>query len=481
MVTLAVLAILAALAAGLATKFFLDHSHSYKEITWNEFLIGTIAIVIAVVPLSVYSGWKIAKANNLSFNEYWNGWELKTVAQPIQCSRDGPCWYEYDCDPYVVQVPYECGYYSGSGENRHYVSKTCYRSETRYHSCPYVKTETNYFIQTTLGDYTIAEHRFPNDPQSQRWRSYVNIPDYIIQKAGIAEPPFWLRAKERVESGNPGPVTKRVRYDNYILASDRTILQQFSSEIEAYHSQGLFPDLQRNIQDFYSANKVYFVGYQPTSAVEWQKKLEYFNAGFGTDLEGDLHLVVVRDERISRNPDAYLLALKSYWQNPKIFGKDAVSKNSLIVVVGTEDNKVVSWARAITGMPLGNELLIAAIRDSIKNIPLSPNVLLGDVRGKFVSRKGKGNDQLYYASAAAVHQSSGIFNRLLWGLDNPAAKFQRVHMGNKNGSGGFEYLANEIELTRGQRIGILVGAFFSSMGVWLIAILAGDRPWRRRY
>jgi hypothetical protein len=479
MVMLAILAIFAALAAGLAVKFTLDRLHSQKEITWNEFAAGTVAIAIVIVPLSVYSGWKIAKANNLSFREYWNGWELKAVAQPIQCSRDGPCWYEYDCDPYVVQVPYECGYYTGTGENRHYVSQTCYRSETRYHSCPYVKVETTYVVQTTLGDYTIAEHRFPDNPQFHRWRSYVDVPGYVIDRAGIGEPQFWIRVKERVESGNPGPVTKRASYDNYILASDRTILQQFSGEIENFQSQGLFPELQIGVEDFYLANKVYFVGFQPTNSSEWKKGLQYFNAGFGYELEGDLHLVISRDARISQNPDAYLFALKAFWQNPKVFGKDAISKNSLIVVLGTDDGTTVSWARAITGMPLGNERLIAAIRDSLKGVSLTPDFLLGDVRGKFVSRKG--SDQIFHAAVDATHQSSGALNRILWGLEDPAMKFQRVHMGNKDGSGGFEYLANEIELTHKQRVGILVSAFFSAMGVWLIAVLAGDRPWRKSW
>lgn len=479
MVMLAFFAILAALAAGLAVKFLLDHTHSPKEITWTEFIAGTIAIAVVIVPLSVYSGWRIAKANNLTFHEYWNGWELKAIAQPIQCSRDGPCWHEYDCDPYVVQVPYECGYYTGTGENRHYVSQTCYRSETRYHSCPYVKTETTYVVQTTLGDYIIAEHRFPNDPQSHRWRSYVNVPDYAINRAGVGEPSFWARAKERVESGNPGPVTKRASYDNYILASDRTILQQFSGEIENFRSQGLFPELQRGVENFYHSNKAYFVGFQPSNSGEWQKKLQYFNAGFGAELEGDLHLVVSRDARISQNPDAYLLALKAFWQNPKVFGKDAISKNSLIVVLGTNDGISVSWARAITGMPLGNERLMAEVRDSLKGIPLIPESLLGDVRGKFVSRKG--SDQIFHASVASEDRGSGALAKIIWGLDSSATKFQRVHMGKKDGTGGFEYLANEIELTRKQRIGILLTAFFAAMAVWFIAVLAGDRPWRRSW
>src|SRR3989344_7792271 len=108
MLILGILVVLAAAAAGLIVKWFLDNSRSGKEITWTEFAVGMVAIVLVIVPLSIYSGNKIAKANNLSFNQFLNGWETKARPIQIQCTRDGPCRHEYDCDPYIVMVPYSC-------------------------------------------------------------------------------------------------------------------------------------------------------------------------------------------------------------------------------------------------------------------------------------------------------------------------------------------------------------------------------------
>ncbi len=468
MFALAILAVIAAAIAGLLVKFALDSSNSDKEITWTEYAIGLAAISVLLVPLSLYGGWKMAQANNLGFYEYRNGWELKALTKVYRCTRDGPCRYEYDCDPYWVTVSYDCSYYTGSGENRRRVHKTCTRREKRYHSCPYVDQETTYTVQTTLGDYTISEHRLPDNPQAHRWRTGVNVPDYVISRAGTGIPPFWERVQERVSSGEPGPVTTRARYDNFILASERTILQQHSGAIEKYLAKGLLPALTTDVHDFYHARKAYFVGFNPGNDYGWQKSLSYLNAGIGTELEGDLHLVIVKNDEVSANPDEYLLALKAYWQNPKFFQKNAISKNSIIVLVGTSDGNSVSWARAITGMPLGNEHMTATIRESLSGSPLTPESLIGKIQGKFVFRMSENN--LRHQTAELVH-GKGMLNRIFWGLDDPSSKFQRVRMR------GFEYLKSEIELTRKQKIWIAIGAFLASMLAWIAAILVGERAW----
>lgn len=455
MLTIGIVSMALAIIAGLGIKFLLEsNSQSFEgRISWREFFIGTALISVVLVPLTIHIGWKVAKANNLSFNEYYNGWETKAVAQPIACERDGSCYHEYNCDPYPVVVPYPCNCTKRG-------CSVCFRTEIHYHSCPYVKTETNYFVQTTLGDFTIAEHRFPNDPQTQCWRNGESIPQYVIDNAGVGEPPFWMAAKQRLDSGKPGPVTKRMSYDNYILASDRSILHQYSAEIEKYKSQGLLPTLQSGVHDFYLADKLYFVGFNPSNSEEWQKKLQYLNAGLGSELEGDLHLVIVQNKEISGNPDSYLLALKAYWQNPAVFGKDAISKNTIMIVAGTEDGKNVSWARAITGMPLGNERLTTAIRE-LGTVSLSPDSLIGNVNE--LSSKSKTVD--------------GALSKILWGRKDPGTKFKRVIMGGKNDGGdsnGFTYLANEIVITPWQRFWIGVCAFIGSLLIWFIAVLVDD-------
>lgn len=426
--------------AGIFVKILLDKQRSRMEITWQEFWFGLALMSVVVVPFVVLFGSRIAKNSNLAFNEYLNGWESKATIQEFTCTRDGPCWHEYDCDPYTVRVPYtDC---TGTGKDRSCTTK--YRNETRYHDCPYVDKETTYVVQTTLGDYSIAEHRFPVDPDNHRWRKSHPVPDWKISNAGVGEPQFWVQAKQRIESGKPGPVTKRDSYTNYILASEKTIFRQYSGAVKQYKSAGLLPELQRGVRDFYYADKVYFVGYKTVYAAEWQEKFSYLNAALGTDMQGDAHLVIVQNEKI--NPDAYTLALQAYWQSPKKFGKDSLSKNSVVIIVGTEDGGTVKWARAFTGMPLGNEALTTAARNDLRG------ALVPD---EFMSR----------------------MKNLLWGIDDKNTRFKRVSMTAKKGGqgGGFEYLAREVKLTSNQQFGILFAAFVACLAVWLAAAAYGER------
>ncbi len=462
-----VMSVLSAVAAGLLIKLYFDRFYkpNYDHaptITWTEFTIGMLIIALIITPAVGKIGWNLAKQGNLTFNEYRNGWELAATADVTACTRDGSCRQTYDCDPYIVPVfyTYSCGN-----------NQTCtgVRFETRYHSCPYVNKETDYIIKTTLGSYAIAYGRLPDDPQANKWRSGVSVPQYVIGRAGVGAPPFWLAAKWRIDSGNPGPVTKRSEYDNYILASDRTILKQYSSAIEEYKKVNLLPSVQFGVYDFYYADKVSFVGYQPANLKEWQTTLGYLNAAFGTELGGDLHLVIVLNDKVNANPDAYILALKAYWQNREIFKRDTISKNSVIVVIGTKNGITVEWARATTGMPLGNEEMLVAIRN-IKGIPLTPESVIGKVNGKFDLKKKTG---------VLGERGDGILEKVIWGLDEPQTKFKRVAMTGKTGAGnGFIYLSNEIDITGWQKFWIIFVIFILSLGVWVAAAFVADISWR---
>lgn len=465
--------------AGLLVKFYFDwdakrhkdrsyhRGVNFPNITWTEFAIGMLVIALVITPVVGKVGWNLAKQSNLTFNEYWNGWELQTVAPVTKCERDGNCRQTYDCDPYIVPVEYT---YSCNCDSKGRC-QTCTdtRLETRYHSCPYVNKETDYTIKTTLGDYVIAYGRLPDNPQANRWRPSVSVPDYVIRNAGVGAPPFWLAAKARVDSGKPGPITKRAEYENYILASDRTILKQYSSAIEEYKKANLLPPVQSGVYDFYCADKVQFIGFRSVDPKAWQKALGYLNAAFGTELKGDLHLVIVQNETINNNPDKYILAIKSYWQNRAVFERNAISKNSVIVVMGTASGQVVDWTRATTGMPLGNEEMLIAIRN-IKSIPLTPESVIGEVSGKF--------DFKTKAGVRGEH-GNGTLEKILWGFDEPQTKFKRVAMTGKTGAGsGFLYLSNEIDITNWQRFWIIFTIFIMSLGVWVAAVFAADISWR---
>ena len=464
MLLLAILAILAGIAAGLATKIVLDFFKNEFEISWLEFTIGAVLIAILIVPLTTWAGWSIAKSNQLSFNEYWNGFEKAATWERTPCSRDGPCVHEYDCDPWIhIHVETHT-------DSEGHTTTTTY-PHTHYHSCPYTTEEWTFSVDTTLGFYTIGDHWLPTDPKSHRFRANHSVPDNI--PSGI--PAFWSKAKARVDNGKPGPVTKRMQYDNYILASDNSILKQYSDKIKQFLDAGLLPKVTHDVHDFFYADKVYFVGFTPENPEAWQSAVMYLNAALGTELQGDLHLVIAQDSRILREPDAYITALKAYWTNTKVFDDNAVSKNAIIVVVATQDHKTISWARAVTGMPLGNEAMLVAIQNGLKGIPLTPDAVVGDVNGEFYTKEYENGEKKL--KIRGIH-GNGALEKILWGLDYPSTKFSRISMTGKDKDdlgGGFLYLDSEIQPSSWQKFWIVFVGFFLSLLVWLTFVFIGKR------
>ena len=440
MIFLIFTSVLAAAAAGLLVKYVLDRLPEYpQEVTWREFSIGMMIIACIVSPGVTKVGWELVRSNNVTF---------------------GSCYYEYDCDPYIVMVSYSCG----TEKN----PQTCQRPETRYHECPYVSNEFNYIVKTTLRNHTIDTHRFPENPQEHRWRRNKSIPNSVIQKAGVGQPSFWTDAYERIRSGRPGPVTIRKEYENYILASDQTIFRQYSGEIDRFLKTGVLPTVQSGVHDFYLADKVYFVGYHPTDSQVWQNAVAYLNAGLGPDLQGDLHLVLVQNQSVSANPDVYALALRAYWLNKDVQNRNAFAKNGIGVVVGTTNGKTVAWARAFTGMPIGNEALIVGIRKYLQGIPLTPEMVVGNVQGGFKTP----------TIVQSIH-TKGILESMLWGLTESQTKFQRYSMGGDNNKGGlgagYLYLWGEIQPKPVQKFWIWFVTFLATGVVWTIFTFVGEK------
>jgi hypothetical protein len=465
LISLILYAVLAIAGAGLVLKWALERfNRTGARITWFEFKVEMMIMAIVVVPLTAWIGTTVARSNLLTFHEYWNGWEMRAERTDYTCTRDGPCTHEYDCDPYIVQVSYSCG-----KDNK----DTCYRPETRYHDCPYVNVETSYSVATTVGSFSIAEHRFPANPDQNRWRWGHAVPDYISASAGVGIPAFWLAAKQRVEAGTPGPVTKQMSYKNYILASDQTILKQYSASIQHFVEVKLMPQVTHDIHDFYAADKVHFVGYVPDDPQGWQHSLAYLTAALGSELQGDLQVVVTNAKEINDNPDAYAIALKAYWQDVSVFDRDAFSKNSIGIVVGTTDGKTIAWARAFTGMPLGNEALTVALRSDLKGVALTPDTLFGVVHGEFQTGK----------PPVRSVRTGGALPAILWGDANPPTKFERVSMtanDKTDHGGGFLYLSSEIQPTDTQRIIIILCAFLLGLMAWgVCAVGDGDTFFRQ--
>lgn len=442
-----------AILVGLATKWYLDRSNSKYEITWTEFVIAAIAILLVIAPLVSWLGTRAAISNQVTFNENWGGYEYGTKWVKQKTYRDGPHRWGYSCDPYQVYVVDQPAYTDSDGnyhpEVGHY--------ETRYHDCPYADEEWTFTVQTTLGEYTIADRNLPTDPNSHRWRAWERIPDNIA--SGV--PVFWEQAKQRVDSGDPGSVTARRQYENYILASQSTILQRYSDSIDTYKQQQLLPKLSNSVHSHYLADHVYQVS--TVAPGDWQAYCRRFNAALGVELEGDLHVVIVDAKQVS-DPDNYIGALMAYWQSTTEFGHDALSQNGIVIVLGTTDGATISWARAKTGMPMGNEMMLLELQNALPGKALNPELLFGTPKATSagVAAGGKPN--------VTVQHTSGVIEQIIWGQH----KFQRISMNGKDGAGsGYEYLKKELQPTLGQTIAILFGVVLASCAAWGTCVYVG--------
>lgn len=454
-------AVVALALVGLAVKRYFDREVGPECITWTEYWVGMALIALVIAPFVGWAGVALAKRDNLTFTEFRNGWEGRARMVEITCSQDGPCRWEYDCDPYQVPVPYECG----DGKT----SQTCIRYETHYHACPYTDAEYNFYVDTTLGTYTIDTHRLPVNPNQHRWRSRHRIPRNIIDAAGTGEPAFWSAARDRIARQTPWPVTRTYQYYNFVLASRHTVLKQYYGAAEAYRAQRLLPDITSDIRDgsFYRADKVHTIGCSRQSYAAWNDTLEHLNAALGSELGGDVQLVLACNPVINRNPDQYRFALEAHWQDVKAFRRNALPKNTIVIMVGTTDQKTVSWARAFTGMPVGNERMLVAIQRRLMGVhavPWNPQAVLGTVTG-VVSGARASHDGFTSSS----RRLDGVITAVLWGSTDRATRFARVSMSAKDAGDvgtGFRYLANEVVMSGLQKFLILLTVMVTSAVVF---------------
>jgi hypothetical protein len=426
------------LTVGVIAKFVLDRKQSLYRITGIEYSIAALVMVLIVIPATSYFGIQAAKMNQLTFNENWGGFEINAKLIKTQCERDG--WnvkHSYKGDPYQYVWYTDITDKDGKviGQERH--------EETRYHDIPYCSEEWTFVIETTLGDFTIADRNLPPNPNKYRYRAWVSVPDNL--PSGIPE--FWSNAKARIERGDNGPVTVRKSYTNYILASQSTILRRFNDSIDDYKTKNLLPEINSKIHDFYYSNRVYFVGVGTMPS--WQTALNRFNGALGASLEGDLHIVIVDAAKIP-NPDNYAGAVIAYWQSVE-FGKDALSKNGILLILGTRDKKTIEWSRAYTGMPLGNEALLLELRNKLPKCNLDPETLLGHPQAIIIGNQVK------------VRSSKSILEKIFWGANT----FKRIHMGDHEGEApGFGFLMHELQPTTGQKVGILLIVTLFSGVAW---------------
>jgi hypothetical protein len=418
-----------------------DYSPAFKRMGWGGCALGVLAVVVlALVGSIIGRGW--AKGELLSYNEFWNGYEAEAIWTTQPCERDGDCRHVYDCDPYTVTKTRTVTDSKGNSRTETY-------TETEYHSCPYATEEWSFSVKTSLKtSYDLGSNRFPDNPQP--YRGDVGVIGGVPR--GI--PPFWAEAKARIDSGNPGPVTEKREYDNYILASQNTILKEFSDDMDAFDGAGQIPKIatstdRAGIREPYLGSKAYFVAGVPNQD-QWTESVNRFNSALGTELQGDLHLVFVPSDV---DKHSYKGALNAAWTSER-FGKDALSKNGLVLIVGVNGDRG-EWVRAFTGMPLGNEGLIAEL-EGLDDLDLNdPSKILGSPRG-VINEERKVKE--------AVH-TDGVIEKVVWG----ANKFVRVCMtcaGPEDAGSGFVYLDAQIEPTGGQVAAVVSLVSLLTAMVW---------------
>lgn len=466
MLTLVLIGTALAVLAGLVIKFALPHITPGRDtsLTLTEMVVGTLLCALVVMPAVAGIGISIARAHGATFNEYWSGSEKAAVMDTTTCQRDGSCRRTYDCDSYIVmvtktrQVPYTATEFYTTSDGRsstrtvtRYRTETYIEPETRWHSCPYVTHEYTYKVTDTLGDtHTMGSHWFPENPAAHRWTGYGHtaarwgfgapgLPSGV--ESGI--PTLWAQAKARIDAGTPGGVTKVMGYKNYILASSKDIYEKSSGAIASYKKDGLLPTPVTGTYDFYKANKVYFVGKTPGDAADWQETAMRFNGHFGSERQGDLHLIVVNDARVT-DPDTYANAVLAYWQSPEL-GKNALSKNGYVVIVGSTDGTTVAWARGLSGMPMGNERLTVDVREDLTGSALTPSALFGTPPGQSID---------------------GALGALIFDTDNG---FKRVEMKD------YDYLYEQIQPTGDQKVFIVIVGFLLALAVWALFVLVDLR------
>lgn len=331
--------------------------------------VGVFEGIAAVIALTTFVilGSNVALAGVDDYNEYWNGVETSAYKDVVECKKDGRCKHTYRCDPYLVTKTGTRSVPDGQGGTR---TETYTYTETEYHNCPYVTHETSYFVEDSLGEkYTIGKSLFPENPEQHRWRTERRDKDELPSvESGV--PVAWKEAKERLDSGKPGGTTIRKSYDNYILASQNTVYEKYSDKAEFYLADGVLPKVATEIYDGYKASKLYH-NIELKESKKWQQSLMNFNGKFGTEKQGDLHVVLIDSTKVNRAD--YPLALEAFWHS-KDLGKNTISKNAVVVVAGVSNNKA-DWLDGFTGMPGGNEKVVADIANL--DLELSPEGFFG--------------------------------------------------------------------------------------------------------
>lgn len=403
------LAILGVIIPGVGLFLWTRQSNDEDaKVDLPEWIGGTVVLIVLVLLLTSFCSRLGVDSKIDGYREFWNGSIIAAKTSTTPCGRDGNCNHDYRCDPY--EVPVEHTTYDSKGN----VSGSYTTYETHYHHCPYVTEEHSFWLEDSFGQrHSIADGIFTATPVSWRPSDGEGIPSEV--ERGI--PPLWQQVYNQVAAGDAPPATKTNSYSNFILAADQTLLKQYSPDIATYLKKNLLPPHTTDwrsdpLHGGWTAQKFQAVGGVRVNTAKWNDALGHFNSALGTTLQGDLHMVVIPASKVS-NSEAYINALTAYWQSP-VFGKRSLAKNGIVVVLGISPGGTkVEWARAKTGMPIGNGEMISAV-EGIKDLSFTPDAVLGNTKASVNGGK------------LQFHYNNGVLQRVI--LQDSGTKFQRPCM-----------------------------------------------------
>lgn len=406
--------------------------------------LGLSSLVVA--PLTTIIQYQTNHYNRLTFHEYYNGVETGTEVFSTMCQEDGLCVHTYSCHYYTV---HHSGYYTGTADNKKYHPGY---DEVKHHDCPYSRQEQEWVIHSTVGDFVVAQHRFPEPVQL--WDQTKPIPQSVLDDAGVGIPPEIPIAQQRIDQGDPRPANKINNYINYILASDNVLVRVPNDQVQKYRQPNLLPSLTSNVIDVDQANKVHFVGFVPSDVQAWQDAMMRLNMEAGSlnpaTTRFDIQLVCINSATIPEaSADGYTTALNAYWES-SVFGKAALPKNMAVVVIGT-DGKTVSWARGFTLIPTGNGIMWSDLQDFVPGTAFTPQALIGEPRAQ-LNRNASG------AVGVTIVPTQGELEMVL--IRGPH-HFVRQHMTDRHaGSVGYQFLEGDIQ-----------PSFWTCVRIFLVTVL----------
>lgn len=441
MMHLAIIAVVAAIVMGVVAKILcnrINRGDRYFEpmiISWAEFIAVGAIMALVIVPATLAIGNKLSVDNIVTYQQFLNGVQTQANDSVTQCTAGHPgsssfsghsnCRYTYVSGQYSYQETYYVQVCTGSGDSRSCHSEPRSRTEYANIYSPYGTREHTYSIDSSFGFKANDTYRFDGVYLDANPTAYGNvaIPGNIPRGA----PKAWQESKQHLDDDNPLPVTAIAEYPNYILASDDEVLKSYSANIDKYSEAKLLPDFAANIMkdplggDMHSqADKVAFAGVSVNDADAWQKAVMRFNAALGLKLQGDLHVVLVSDTAVPASDAVpYIGALKAHWQDFSVYGKRALAKNAIILVLGT-DGKTVTWAQSTTGMPFGNEVMAQYVQDKLPGTALDPTALFGTPRTVLHSVNDKEHPQKMEPTVT-LSEPRGAFEKIAF-EDAPFAR-----------------------------------------------------------